>query len=210
MNTGLKVAFASALCAIGLAAASAAPVLAQTTTYDFSGQLVDSDAYSSLYDTVLGTISGTFSVNTATGAATALSFTTVSESSQLPSDTYSEGLNTTAFSTNCCLSTASAGDDQLHEYGVTNPANHDSAELELIFPAGGGVLSTAGFAHSYYGPAFYDGDTNGTPYIVGAVTEVTSAAPEPAAWALMIVGIALVGGMRRYGSGLRRRPALAA
>jgi hypothetical protein len=46
MSKAVKVALLSSLCAAGLMAANAAPALAQTVTYDFSGQLIDGDAYS--------------------------------------------------------------------------------------------------------------------------------------------------------------------
>ena len=57
--------------------------------------------------------------------------------------------------------------------------------------------------------AFYtDSADNIGPLIDNVRLDVTSAVPEPATWALMILGFGLVGGMMRGSS--RRRAALAA
>ena len=52
-------------------------------------------------------------------------------------------------------------------------------------------------------PGYYTPLTMGAPASADATaqfsTEITSAAPEPASWAMMIAGVGLAGGMLRYG-----------
>jgi hypothetical protein len=214
MIEAFKVAALSALCALGLAAASAAPALAQTINYTFSGDLIDGDAYDPLlYNTTVGTVSGTFSVDTQTSTVPTLAFTVVSDSSEVPSGSnsiagYSNVVPTYQSTCYFCYGNA-VGDVIVSGFGIPSVDSSYTFSLDFIFPPSGGSFSTLGFEQSSIQPNFDPNDTDGEFYVVGTVSEAApvSAAPEPSAWVLMIAGVALAGGMLRYGAGVRRRQA---
>jgi hypothetical protein len=213
MSRALKVAVLSALFAAGLAAATAAPAFAQTVTYNFSGDLIDADVYdSTLYNTDVGNISGTFSINAANNTVPTLAYTVTSAYQLTNPGSFSiSGSDVNPSLSNCyyCYG-ASAGDVVLGASFVPSITAAYTSSIDFIFPISGGVFSTGGFQHSTYLPEFDPNATDGDFYIVGSVSEAVSAAPEPGAWALMIAGVAMVGGMLRYSARSRLRPAPAA
>ena len=62
-----------------------------------------------------------------------------------------------------------------------------------------GTVQSPAFAANSYTDLFYYGGTVpiGATLTISALTSVASAAPEPAAWAMMIVGFGVVGGILR-------------
>jgi len=214
MGNALRVSVISALCAMGLAAASAGPALAQTINYTFSGDLIDGDAYDpALYNTTVGTVSGTFSVDTQTSTVPTLAFTVVSDSSEVPSGSnsiagYPNVIPTYQSTCSFCYGNA-VGDVIISGFGIPSVDSSYTFSIDFIFPPNGGSFSTLGFEQASIQPNFDPNDTDGEFYLVGTVSEAVpvSAAPEPSAWVLMIAGVALAGGMLRYGAGVRRRQA---
>jgi hypothetical protein len=214
MNRAIKLAALALLCSLGLATASAAPALAQTINYTFSADLIDGDAYDpALYNTIVGTVSGAFSVDTQTSTVPTLAFTVVSDSSEVPSGSnsiagYPNVITTYQSTCSFCYGNA-VGDVIISGFGIPSVDGSYNFSTDFIFPPSGGAFSTLGFEQASIQPNFDPNDTDGEFYLVGTVSEAApvSAAPEPSVWALMFAGVALAGGMLRYGAGVRRRQA---
>lgn len=177
----------SVICCVAIAAATV-PARAAIVSYDFNGTLVDAsnNANNGVTD---GTISGSFAIDTVTDAVTALSYGVVASpgASQVTSQTYSPNPAGSA-----PYFVAANGDDDVDE-GFTVGSAGEDAEINLEFPAGGGPLSSAGFAHSYFDPEFVTGADD--QYIDDGTASLApiSATPLPAALSLFAGGLGMVG-----------------
>ena len=100
----------------------------------------------------------------------------------------------------------SASDVEFFDLGQSGMFNIDfPTDVIAIYGADIGSTGVIGPDGSYGVTAFAEGSAKTSG--VGVVTVTVSAAPEPSTWALMIAGVATVGGMLRFGR--RRSGALA-
>ena len=80
----------------------------------------------------------------------------------------------------------------------TNEFGSPQISVTFPFPSGGGIITKTS---SQFGDSFYAPGDGVTQFISGTVTPAgtAGAAPEPATWALMLVGLGIVGAGLRSG-----------
>jgi hypothetical protein len=146
-----------------------------------------------IYDST-GTVTGTFYVDATTDVVTAIDLTV----------TAAGGVSPVTLTTPSQFSYSLYSAPSFYNLGSYNAYETFGGagyRVFLGFDKDGGVLASTGFGSSSIQQAF----ASPAYAISGTITEgaqTVSAAPEPSAWTLMIVGVAGVGGMLRY----RRRP----
>jgi len=141
-----------------------------------------------------GTVTGTFDVDATTDVVTAIDLTVTAAGGVSPVTL----TNASQFAYSLYSAPSFYNLDSYNAYETFGGAGYG---LFLGFDKDGGALASTGFGSS----SIYEAFASPQYAISGTITEgavTVSAAPEPSAWALMVVGVAGVGGMLRY----RRRP----
>jgi hypothetical protein len=192
LNTLLMTVAATALISTGAAGTASATIVVYDVNLNFDPSTQEGGPG-------VGTITGTFSINTSNLDLTNINLMEKTNTS----DTFGGAFGTPTFTSltfdnSSSLWTAGTGqanykfggDPYLFVSVQSNCCEIDginvgpSFQFDFAYPQGGAVL-----------PGNFDSITSGTNYLYGNVTPaLQGSVPEPATWAMMLLGVGMIGG----------------